>query len=214
MDRKSKQIEELVSQVISMALLCQESLKKANEALLQRKNDLAKAVIEGDVDIDRFQKDIETSCFRLLLLEHPVAHDFLLISASLKMITDLERIGDYAADIAEEVISYPPEPYIKPLIDLTLMGEGTIAMLEKAIRSFASQNVVSARELAKDDDNIDMLFMKVRHDLAFFITRDEKASDQAMILMMVAKFYERIGDHIVNLGEWIDYAKTGTHRDS
>lgn len=212
--RIDRQLEHLEDNLVKMSLLSESAIKKAMEALLKRDRELAKEVIKEDGDIDRFNRQIEDDSFRILLLDSPVAGDFLRVSASLKMITDLERIGDYAVDIAEEVVTFPDEPYIKELADIPEMGEAAIALVHKAVRGFINRDIESARSLAKDDDKIDSLFLKVKRDLLHSIKEKEENADQAIILMMIAKYLERIGDHAVNIGEWVDYGETGTHEES
>ncbi len=209
-----KQITLLEQDLTKMGYAVQEAIEKAVQALVKRDKALAKDIVEGDRQIDTYDKQIEDSAFRILLLDQPMGSDFLRVSSALKMITDLERIGDYAVDIAEEIISYPDEPYIKELVDLPEMGACVIAMVQKAVRDFVNQDVASARTLAKDDDKVDFLFIKIKKDLIALIKEKDENAEQAIILMMIAKYFERIGDHAVNIGEWVDYMNTGSHEVS
>lgn len=211
MRRFDREIADALEKLTAMSYLAEGAIEKTMEALKNRDKGLAKAVIEGDKEIDRLDKEIEDESFRILLLDQPVAGDFLRISSALKMITDLERIGDYAVDIAEEIVAFPDEPYIKDIIHLPLMGQYVIAMVHKAVRDFVNEDVDSARTLAKDDDKVDDLFLVIKKELIELIKKKQENADQAIIFMMIAKYLERIGDHAVNIGEWVDYSLTGTH---
>ncbi len=213
-NRFEREIAEIKNKLIEMGKLASLSVNKALTALTEKDTKLAQNVIEEDKRIDGLMKDIENGCFRILLLDQPVAKDFRTVGSALKMITDLERIGDYSVDIAEEVISFPDEPYIKALIDLPKMGECVSSMVEKAVSSFIKEDVVEARSLEKDDDRVDDYYERIKKDLLILIKKDESNAEQSIIFMMIAKYLERIGDHAVNVGEWVDYSSTGTHLDS
>jgi phosphate transport system protein len=209
--RFDREIGSALEKLTKMSYLAEEAIDQTMEALKTRDKALAQKVIEGDQEIDRLDKEIEDQSFRILLLDQPVAGDFLRISSALKMITDLERIGDYAVDIAEEIVAFPDEPYIKEIIHLPLMGQYVIAMVHKAVRDFVNEDVASARTLARDDDKVDDLFLSIKKELIVLIKQKQENADQAIIFMMIAKYLERIGDHAVNIGEWVDYSLTGTH---
>ncbi|MDO5330272.1 MAG: phosphate signaling complex protein PhoU [Bacillota bacterium] len=209
--RIEKQIQEVEGKLTRMGLLAEQAIEKAMDSLLNRDDELAKKVIEEDAHIDRLDKQIEDLSLRILLLDSPVSSDFLRVSAALKMITDLERIGDYAVDIAEEVISFPNEPYAKGLDDLTEMGNAAVSLVHEAVKTFINGDIDSARKLPEEDDKLDFLFLKIKKELLSLIKKKEDFADQAIIFMMIAKYLERIGDHAVNIGEWVDYGETGTH---
>lgn len=209
--RFEKEIDVVMGKLARMGSLAAKSVENALLALVKKDKDIAQNVIEGDKEIDALMKDIETSCFRILLLDQPVAGDFRKVGSALKMITDIERIGDYSVDIAEEVIAFPNEPYVKAINDLPLMGECAASMVEKAVHSFVNCDVNKARELPKDDDRVDNYYLHIKKELISLIKKDEKNAEQSIILMMIAKYLERIGDHAVNVGEWVDYSSTGSH---
>lgn len=209
--RIGRQIQEVEGKLTRMGLLAEQAIEKAMDSLLNRDDELAKKVIEEDAHIDRLDKQIEDLSLRILLLDSPVSSDFLRVSAALKMITDLERIGDYAVDIAEEVISFPNEPYAKGLDDLTEMGNAAVSLVHEAVKTFINGDIDSARKLPEEDDKLDFLFLKIKKELLSLIKKKEDFADQAIIFMMIAKYLERIGDHAVNIGEWVDYGETGTH---
>ncbi len=210
-NRFEREISEVMEKLIEMGKYASFSVEKALRSLVDKDKQLAEEVVEEDKRIDNLMKDIENSCFRILLLDQPVAKDFRKVGSALKMITDLERIGDYSVDIAEEVISFPNEPYIKALIDLPKMGECASSMVEKAVDSFIKGDVEEARSLEKDDDRVDQYYKIIKEDLLRLIKKDERNAEQSIIFMMIAKYLERIGDHAVNVGEWVDYSSTGTH---
>ncbi len=212
--RFEKEIDLVLKKLADMGELAARSVEKALESLVEKNANIAREVIEEDKHIDQYMKDIESSCFRILLLDQPVASDFRKVGSALKMITDLERIGDYSVDIAEEVLSFPNEPYIKSLIDLPRMGACASSIVKKAVHSFITGNVDEARSLEKDDDRVDEYYKNIKQELITLMKGDEKNAEQAIIFMMIAKYLERIGDHAVNVGEWVDYSSTGTHLDS
>ena len=149
---------------------------------------------------------------KLLLQQQPVARDLRLISSALKMITDMERIGDQASDIAELVIYLSKEPYRKELKHLPQMAENAIRMVTGALDAYVRKDVALAREVMAMDDTIDALFVTVKDELIALIRNDASAGSQAIDLLMIAKYYERIGDHAQNIAEWVEYALTGRHK--
>ena len=163
-------------------------------------------------EVDQAERDIESLCLKLLLQQQPVARDLRLISSALKMITDMERIGDQASDIAELVIYLSKEPYIKELTHLPQMAENAIRMVTGALDAYVRKDVVLAQEVMAMDDTIDALFVTVKDELISLIRHDVSAGSQAIDLLMIAKYYERIGDHAQNIAEWVEYALTGRHK--
>lgn len=207
--RFDAEIKEVKVKLTRMSYMAMDAIGKSMKALANRDDALAQEVIKGDRDINSLNRSIEDSALKILLLDSPVAGDFRNVSAALKMITDLERIGDYAVDIAEEVIAFPKEPYINGLADLSKMGEQAIAMVDKAIHSYVNSDPVEANSLEQDDDEVDKLYYKIKTELIELIAKKKENAEQAILLMMIAKYLERIGDHAVNLGEWVEYASTG-----
>ncbi len=164
-----------------------------------------------DKDIDVMEREIEQDCLKILLMERPVAGDFRDVSAALKMITDLERIADQAADISEISLRFGDEKFIKEPEHIAEMARCAIAMVKDSVQSYINRDVAAARDLDNRDDRVDILFETIKKDLVELIRRDPSNADQAILFMMVAKYLERIGDHAVNIGEWVDYAVTGHH---
>ena len=163
-------------------------------------------------EIDSLERDIEQECLKILLMEHPVAGDFREVSAALKMITDLERIGDNARDICEIALQFNGKTYIKRLEHIPKMAKNAIAMVKDSVQSYIDQDLELARGLDKRDDRVDDLFEIVKKDLILLIKLDSSSADDAIMILMIAKYLERIADHAVNIGEWVDYCITGSHQ--
>lgn len=186
------------------------AIEKTINALVNRDSELANEVIFAEKEIDKLERDIEQDCLKILLMEHPVAKDFREVSAALKMITDLERIGDQTRDIAEITLQFGDEGYIKKLEHIPLMATLVIAMVKDGVNSYINRDLELARSLDKRDDAVDELFETVKRELIALIKKDGDNADQAILFMMIAKYLERIGDHAVNIGEWVEFAITGT----
>jgi len=211
--RFDQQLEDLNTQLIEMGMLIESAIAKCIKALLDKDVELAKEAIDFDEEINQKEKDIERNCFKLLLQQHPVARDLRLISTALKMITDMERIGDHAADISELTIRMSNDEYIKRLEHIPMMAEEAINMVNKSVDAFVNRDLALAQEVYKQDDKVDELFSIVRDDLIQMIHRDTKYGEQAVDIIMIAKYLERIGDHAVNIAEWVEFSITGVHID-
>lgn len=208
-----EQLTQLNNQLIEMGALIENAIDTTIEALIHQDVELAKKVIEGEDEIDQKEKDIETLCLKLLLQQQPVAKDLRTISSALKMITDMERIGDHAEDISEITIFLAGRPYIKKLVDIPKMGEATMKMLNDSIDAFVKKDLELANAVIKYDDVVDDLFTLVKNDLIDLIREDAENGEQAIDLIMIAKYFERIGDHAVNIAEWVVFTLTGKHKD-
>ena len=171
----------------------------------------ANAVINMDDEIDAKEKEIENLCLKLLLQQQPVAKDLRLISSALKMITDMERIGDHATDISEITIELSSQKYIKKLEHIQQMSKETMVMLVKSIEAFVNKDIDKARNVIEQDDIVDNLFITVKRELIGMIHENVDAGEQATDLLMVAKYLERIGDHATNISEWVIFSITGSH---
>lgn len=209
-NRVERTIEGIRDQVTRLSFSALKAIERAMRSLKEKDKELAKNVICDDADIDEAYAAIEKECFSVLLLDSPFACDFLFISSALKMITDLERIGDYAADIAEEV-TYLPDGTPFDVPDLFVLSDCVIALLKEAVDAFLNSDVKKARGLAKKDDRIDELFLKVRGDVASDLENNSIVPEAGIVAALISKYLERIADHGVNLGEWVDYALTGEH---
>ncbi len=206
------QLQELNTELIEMGALIEHAIQSSVESLVEQDATKARRAIAFDREVDQKEKDIEALCLKLLLQQQPVARDLRLISAALKMITDMERIGDQSADISEIVIFLSDTPYIKPLDLLPKMADATMGMVTRSIDAFVRRDLEMAQGVIQADDVVDGLFSAVREELTGLIREDPANGSQALDFLMIAKYFERIGDHAVNIAEWVVYAITGVHR--
>ena len=211
-NRFDEQLFELNKAIIEMGAMCEDALKNTSKALIEGDLKLAKEVIEDSDDIDHLEHDIETRCMKLLLHQQPVARDLRLISSVLKMITDMERIGDQAEDIAEIIIYLNADRGV----DLKLikeMADATIDMITASIDSFIKKDEVLARKVIGQDDIVDDYFIRIKSALIKLIKDNAIDGEYALDLLMISKYYERIGDHATNIAEWVIYSITGIHKE-
>ncbi len=201
-----KQLNRLLTQ---MGQMVEYAIELAIDALIGQDEEKAKKAIAFDEDIDEKEKEIEHLCLKLILCQQPVARDLRFISSALKMITDLERIGDQAADISEIAMFLVDKPYIKKLEHIKQMATETTDMVIKSISAFVESDVEKARKVIEHDDVVDELFMIVKNELISLINQNVENGEQATDLLMVAKYFERIGDHATNIAEWVIFSVTG-----
>ncbi len=206
------ELAQVFDKLVTMCRETERAIDRSITALVMRDAALSRAVIEEDKNIDRLEHEIEQDCLKILLMEHPVASDFRDVSAALKMITDLERIADQAADISELALGFGNEKYIKEPEHIAEMAKLATAMVKDSVESYINRDVELARSLDGRDDRVDELFETVKNDLVALIRLDGANADQAILFMMIAKYLERIADHAVNIGEWVEYAATGYHK--
>ena len=211
-NRFDEQLGQLNNHLLEMGALIERSIENATQAMVDRDVEKAKSAIVADEEIDQKERDIESLCFKLLLQQQPVAKDLRLISSALKMITDMERIGDQAADIAGIVSYIASEPEIKGLAHLSQMGQNAIIMVRGSLDAYVRKDLDLARTIMGMDDAIDVLFDIVKDELIAHIRSDASSGSQAIDLLMIAKYYDRIGDHAQNIAEWVEYALTGKHK--
>ena len=187
-----RQLQILEEQLIHMGELCESAIANATKALSDGSIEQAKAVINADAEIDEMEKDIEKLCLKLLLQQQPVAKDLRRISAALKMITDMERIGDQTADIAEIVSK----------------------MVRDSVTSYVQKDLELARQVMLEDDKVDRLFDNIREEMVNYIAINKGQRGSRIVdLIMVTKYLERIGDHATNIAEWVEFSITGVHRN-
>lgn len=210
-NRFDEQLERLNCELIEMGALIERAIACAARALIERDRKSAEQTIALDNDVDQKEKDIEGLCLKLLLHQQPVARDLRLISAALKMITDMERIGDQASDIAELAMLMAKAPEFRRFEHIQQMARETIRMVTDSVDAFVRHDIDLARAVCGYDDVVDGLFEKVRNDLVVLIREDVESGERAVDLLMVAKYFERIGDHAVNIAEWVIFSITGTH---
>ncbi len=211
--RFDEQLAVLNTSLIEMGALIEQAIEKATKALIEQDAALAREVMSSDNIIDNKEKDIESQCLKLLLSQQPVARDLRQISTALKMITDMERIGDQAEDIAEICIYLADQKYIKDLEHIPQMAQGTIKMVKDSIDAYVKKDLALARSVIEHDDVVDKLYVQIKNDLIKMVYEDAENGEQAFDLMQIAKYYERIGDHAVNIAEWVVFSLTGKHKE-
>jgi len=206
-----EQLTKLDDMLIEMGALIEKAIGLALDALEKQDTVLAKQAVDFDKEVDLMEKDIEALCLKLLLQQQPVAKDLRLISAALKMITDMERIGDQAADISEITLLLADTPYITKLEHIPQMAAATAKMVTQSIDAFVNKNLNLAQAVIESDDVVDGLFCTVKDDLIGLIRGNDANGEQAIDLLMIAKYLERIGDHAVNIAGWVVFSITGKH---
>lgn len=210
--RFEAQLEQLGRELIEMGALIERAIAGAVKALIERDTALAQRIAVSDDEIDEKEKEIESLCLKLLLQQQPVARDLRVISSALKMITDMERIGDQAADVAEIALMLASQPAANWPTHISDMARATIGMVSRSIDAFVRHDLALAREVIESDDGVDDLFLQVRADLIERVRADVQSAGQSLDLLMIAKYFERIGDHAVNIAEWVEFSITGTHK--
>ena len=210
-NRFDEQLLMLNKKMIEMGALCERVIELAEEALLEGDLESAKKVRTDGHEIDEMEREIESICLKLLLQQQPVAKDLRQISAALKMITDMERIGDQAEDIAE-IIPYLNGRSGSDLSSFRQMAKTTSKMVTDSIDAYVKQNVELAKSVHRQDDIVDSCFSKVKQTLIKMISQTQTDGEYAIDLLMIAKYFERIGDHAVNIAEWVEFSVTGVHK--
>jgi phosphate transport system protein len=205
-------LENLNNDLVSMGALCENAIGHAVSGLLNNDADYAREALAIEKEIDRKEREIESLCLRLILQQQPVARDLRLISAALKMITDMERIGDQAADIAEliDFIDIASGGVINEHI--SKMSAAVMKMVTESIDAFVKRDIDLAEYVVKYDDVVDDLFTQVKKDIVSLIAGDAVNGEAAIDELMIAKYLERIGDHAVNIAEWVVFSITGQHK--
>lgn len=206
------QLEKLNIELIKMGALCEDAISAAVSGMLENDVKILEKVFSIDSDIDKIEKDIEHLCTKLFLQQQPVARDLRQITAALKMISDMERIGDQASDIAEMV------PYVigndtSGETHIEKMAKAVIRMTNESIDSFVKQDLKLAKKVIEDDDEVDELFLQIKKELIHLVQNDNQNGEYYMDLLMIAKYLERIGDHTTNIAEWVEYTITGKHQN-
>lgn len=205
------ELENLNLELIKMGSMIETSIESSAKALINQDLEIVKKVNELEVEIDEMERTIENHCLRLLLSQQPVASDLRIISTALKMITDMERIGDNAEDIAEIARFLVNQKYIKDLVHIPQMADATISMVKRSVDAFVNKDEELALEVCRDDDIVDNLFQIIKNELIQKIQEEVDNGEQAIDLLMIAKYLERIGDHAENIAEWVIFSITGEH---
>lgn len=207
-NRFDQQLEQLHADLITMGSLCETAIAAAVDAATKGDGDMAKAAIADDSKIDEMERSIEHLCLKLLLQQQPVARDLRTISSALKMISDMERIGDQATDIAE-IAQFIQGRHEQTNETLHTMATAAISMVKEAVRSFVERDQALARKVIGDDDVVDQLFVVTKTRLIDFIAKDSTQGEYYLDLLMIAKYLERIADHATNIAEWVLFSITG-----
>lgn len=205
-----QQLERLHVELITMGALCEDAISAAAKALLDNDNSLLPKVADAERQIDRKEREIETLCLRLILQQQPVARDLRTISSALKMLSDMERIGDQASDIADICKQISPGGAVM-LLHIKEMALSTVKMVTDSVESFVKENLSLAKSVISYDDVVDGLFAQIKEALVELIGKDPHNAPLCLDLLMVAKYFERIGDHAVNIAEWVEFSMTGKH---
>ena len=212
-NRFDEQLFELNREIIEMGAMCEEAIAYAVKALSSGDIALAAKVKNNGVAIDQKERDIESRCMKLLLHQQPVARDLRLISAALKMITDMERIGDQAEDIAE-IVSFLNGHTMEGVKLIEEMARETIEMVTDSVDAFVRKDVALAESVLSHDDVVDDYFDKMKRDIIRLIAENSADGEFALDLLMISKYFERIGDHATNIAEWVIYSVTGIHKEA
>ena len=211
-NRFDEQLFELNREIIEMGAMCEEAIASAVKALTTGDMELAGRVKANSSAIDQMERDIEGRCMKLLLHQQPVARDLRLISAALKMITDMERIGDQAEDIAE-IVTFLNGHTMEGMELIEEMARETIEMVTVSVDAFVKKDVELAQKVIDQDDIVDDYFSRVKCGIISLIAENHTDGELALDLLMIAKYFERIGDHATNIAEWVIYSVTGTHKE-
>ena len=212
--RFDEQLRQLKIELIRMGSLCEEAISISAKVLEGDIKAPVERVFSLEHEIDQLEHDIETRCMRMLLQQQPVAKDLRVISAALKMISDMERVGDQAADIAELTGYVADTIQQQNRLHITKMARAAVGMVTESIEAFVQGDLQLVQKVIRDDDAVDELFLRVRQELVQAL-KDESGKPNAILdLLMIAKYFERIGDHAVNVAEWVEYSITGVHKSS
>ena len=209
-NRFDEQLNAVNNELITMGALCEEAIASAVKLLIDNDVKMKESVLETDKQIDRIERDIETLCMRLLMQQQPVASDLRTISSALKMISDMERIGDQASDIAE-IAEYAYGSGMESQTHIADMARATIQMVTDSVDSFVKKDVDLAHAVIQHDNIVDDLFDKVKGELISAVQQGAVNAEALIDLLMIAKYFERIGDHAENIAEWVIYSITGKH---
>ena len=213
MPRKNftKQLEQLNDQMITMGCMSENTISMAIKALAEQNVELAEEVIASDYEIDTQERNIEQMCYKLLLMQQPLASDLRIVSATMKMITDMERIGDHGEDISELTIRMAGKPYLQEITDIEQMATEATKMVTNSVDAYVNRDITLAREVIAADDIVDDLFDRVKLNIIEELRTGTSDGEQATDLLMVAKYFERIGDHATNIAGWVIFSLTGEH---
>lgn len=209
-----EEIEKLNIELIKMGALVEEAIESVVTAFKKQDKELAQIIIKKDKDIDKMERTIESHCLSLILRQQPVAKDLRIVSTALKMVTDMERIGDQASDIASIVLKMDGEHVFEIVEHIPEMASLVKKMVKGAIDAFVKSDLDLARQIVEIDDKVDSLFKKVKHEVIDILKKSNDLSDICVDFLMIAKYFERIGDHAENICEWVEFNETGEYKNS
>lgn len=204
-----KALIEINRRILNMSELVGASLKEAMDSFVSQDIAKAKAVIDGDEAVDTLEEALEMDSLELISLQQPMDRDLRFLAAAMRISRELERINDYACDIAELTLDLPKTPFFKPLVDIPHLAELVQEMMSKSLEAFTKRNLTLARQLDSDDDQVDSLFTSLLQELTGYMKKSSEYVDQASSLLLVARYLERIGDHIVNIAEMVIFFDCG-----
>lgn len=210
MERKfDEELKNLKDKILKLGALVEEQVQNAVNALVKRDSSLAKDVIEKDTQVNRIEVEIDEECIRLIALRQPVGVDLRFITTAMKLVTDLERIGDLAVDICERAMELNLEPQLKPYIDLPRMADISMQMLKGALDAFVNRDSKLAQEVCARDDEVDNLNVQIFRELLTFMVEDSHTISRAVRISYISKYLERIADHATNIAEMVVYLVEG-----
>ena len=208
-NRFDQQLHHLDEQLTHMGELCEIAISKVTQALKEGSAGQARIVVAEDEEIDQMEKEIERLCLKLLLQQQPVARDLRTISAAMKMVTDLQRIGDQCANIAEISLLLKEQKQTRTLADIRTMSQKAGVMVKRSIFAYVNRDTEAAQAVIALDDEVDALFRTIKGELVELIAGNRDEADQAIDLIIIAKYLERIADHAVNIAQWAIFCVTG-----
>ena len=213
-NRFDRQLMRLNQEMVDMGALCEEMITAAAKVVATRDKELIEDAKGMEEEINHKERDIERICMKLLLQQQPVATDLRVISSALKMVSDMERIGDQAADIIGIVKKDSAVPAQMENTHLEKMSQATIDMVSRSVKAFVKENLGLAREVIEQDDLVDDLFSQVKKEVIEMIHEEPERGEECVAILMITKYFERIGDHATNIAEWVEFSITGVHKDS
>lgn len=206
------ELTRLNSEMLLMGALCEDAISCAVKCLTDGDTKTKEGAFSAECEIDRKEREIEQLCMKLLVRQQPVATDFRTVTAALKMISDMERIGDQSRDIAE-IAEYVTSVGLQAKINITDMARAAVEMVTQSVDSFVKKDIETARSVAAMDDIVDALFLKIKSELITAVQNGHENAEALVDLLMITKYFERIGDHAENIAEWVVYAITGEHKN-
>lgn len=208
-ERFENQLKDLNVKLLDMGAKVQDIIEVSIQALMKQDLDMAQKVYDMDDTIDELELEIENECMKLLALQQPIAKDLRVIGTIMKIITDLERMGDHAVNIAKVTLEIGKDPFIKPLIDIPKMAKLSEKMVYKSLDAFTKSDINLAKEVEQDDEAVDEIYDKIYRDLIEMIIKNPSITKQASHLLFIGRYLERISDHATNIGERVIYMVTG-----